>query len=169
MLEIRKSFDRQLSSWANSNPLSLLSYYSQLKRHLQKPGMYVGATKDAKTNGCICVCCPVWQDVKRHCKQFCSFPIQALQHISQAWLFSKQLENLFSSSSSQNWNHKASSYGPISLLYPCIASKLLEWHVHQYITVFLSGTNPLSTRQWGFQFGRSIVNHCFTDCYSWVV
>ena len=93
MIEMRKSFGRQLSSWANSNPLSLLSIIRvlQLTQAMKRPADQTPihtdsqktppkawdvclCHKDANINVCICVCWPVWQDVKRYCKQYCSFP-----------------------------------------------------------------------------------------------
>ena len=66
----------------------------------------------------------------------------------------------------KNSNRKeASNYRPISLLP--IVSKLLERHVHRYITMFLNEANPLSNRQWGFQVGRSTVTALLTVTHDW--
>ena len=63
-------------------------------------------------------------------------------------------------------NHKeATNYRPISLLP--IVSKMLERHIHQYITTSLSVTNPLSNGQWGFQTGRSTITALLSVTHEW--
>ena len=66
----------------------------------------------------------------------------------------------------KNSNHKeATNYRPISLLP--IVSKLLERHVHRYITLFLSQTSPLSNTQWGFQTGKSTITALLAVTHDW--
>ena len=56
-------------------------------------------------------------------------------------------------------------YRPISLL--SIVSKLLEKHLHSYISLHLSVSHPISEKQWGFQSGRSTVSALLTVTHKW--
>ena len=60
---------------------------------------------------------------------------------------------------------EATNYRPISLLP--VVSKMLERHVHQYITTSLSVTNPLSNGQWGFQTSRSTITALLSVTHEW--
>ncbi len=60
-------------------------------------------------------------------------------------------------------NHKdATNYRPISLLP--VVSKMLERHVHQYITKSLS---VLSSGQWSLQTGRSTITALLSVAHEW--
>ena len=56
-------------------------------------------------------------------------------------------------------------YRPISLL--SVVSKLLEKHLHSYISLHLSVSHPISEKQWGFQSGRSTVSALLTVTHEW--
>ena len=59
-----------------------------------------------------------------------------------------------------------SNYRPISIL--SVVSKVLERHVHQFLSDFLSVNYPLSVRQWGFLPGRSTVSALLTVTHDWL-
>ena len=63
-------------------------------------------------------------------------------------------------------NHKeTTNYRPISLL--SIVSKMLERHLHQYVTNHLNEHHPLSNKQWGFQSGKSTVTALLSVTHDW--
>ena len=66
----------------------------------------------------------------------------------------------------KNANHKqVANYRPISLL--SIVSKILERHLHLYITNHLNEHHPLSNKQWGFQSGKSTVAALLSITHDW--
>ena len=63
-------------------------------------------------------------------------------------------------------NHKeTTNYRPISLL--SVVSKMLERHLHQYITNHLNEHHHLSNKQWGFQSGKSTVVALLSVTHDW--
>ena len=59
-----------------------------------------------------------------------------------------------------------SNYRPISLL--SILSKVMERHVHLFITEHLRDHHPLSDSQWGFQAGKSTETGLLATVHSWL-
>ena len=63
-------------------------------------------------------------------------------------------------------HQEASNYRPISLL--SVLSKLLERHVHHFISAHLKHSHPLSSKQWGFQAGKSTMTALLAIVHDWL-
>ena len=63
-------------------------------------------------------------------------------------------------------HQEASNYRLISLL--SVLSKLLERHVHHFISAHLKHSHPLSSKQWGLQAGKSTTTALLAIVHDWL-